>query len=353
MRNKYKITKLSVLITGCFAPGTPGTILGLQLMEIENLEIYGTDTNLVTNAIPNFNAVYQVNNSEVKYLDDVLEIVKKHKIDVILPQTNYETLILSKNISLFDDLCKIALAGEYSTIRFANDKFKVMNNAIKLGIPSSRFINFFEQKELLSFLETIERENQSFYFKGRSESGGRGIVKVLPNNEFLGNLLEKPESIHTITLSVFKEQVMTNRKIFQDFFVMEEFEGDEYTVDVFKTKKNFLAIPRKRVKIRSGVSQINKIEKNESLIYASRVIADSLGLTGLFGFQFIYKDENNFTILECNPRIQGTNFASILAGSNLIEYLVLNLLDREFRVFEPDWNKTFVRTSGGILIETQ
>jgi carbamoyl-phosphate synthase large subunit len=352
MRNKHEITKLNVLITGCFAPGTPGTILGLQLMGIENLEIYGTDTNLVTNVIPNFNAVYQVNTSEAKYIDDVLKIVKKHKIDVILPQTNYETLALSKNISLFDGLCKIALAGDYSTIRFANDKFEVMNAAIKLGIPSSRFVNFFEQKELLSLIETIEKENQSFYFKGRSESGGRGIVKVLPNNEFLGNLLKKPESIHAITMSVFKEQIMTNPNIFQDFFVMEEFEGDEYTVDVFKSENNFLAIPRKRLKIRSGVSQINRIEKNESLIYASKVIAESLGLTGLFGFQFIYKDENSFTILECNPRIQGTNFASILAGSNLIEYLVLSLFDREFNVLEPDWNKIFIRTSGGILIET-
>jgi len=352
MNLEYNISKLNVLITGCFAPGTPGTVYGIKLMKIENLEIYGTDIDLVSNVIPDFNKIYQVNDLEPQYIEDLLGIVKKHKIDIILPQTNNETLLLSKHIKLFNGLCKIGLAGDYSLIQIANNKFEVMQIAIKLGMPSARFIDLNEQDKLLDFIANIENQNKPFYLKGRSESGGRGIIKVIPDNKFMDNLLKKPESIHVISFAFFKEQVMNNSDLFRDFFVMEEFKGCEYTVDVFKTESSFIAIPRKRIKIRSGVSQINLIEKNEALINASKVLADSLRLTGLFGFQFIYKSENEFTILECNPRIQGTNYASILSGSNLIEYMILNLLNYRFKVVEPAWNKTFIRVGGGVLIDS-
>jgi len=343
MKLKHSISKLNILITGCFAPGTPGTIYGIKLMNIKNLEIYGTDINLVSSVIPNFHKIYQVSNLESQYINDVLRIVKKHKIDIILPQTNNETLLLSKHLNLFNGLCKIALAGDYNMIQIANDKLEVMKIAIKLEIPSARYVDF---------IENIENQNKPFYLKGRSESGGRGIIKVIPDNKFLGNLLEKPTPSHAISLTFFKEQVIKNSNLFRDFFVMEEFEGCEYSVDVFKTESSFIAIPRKRIKIRSGVSQINKIEKNETLINASKAIADSLRLNGLLGFQFIYKSETDFTILECNPRIQGTNYASILSGSNLIEYVILNLLNYEFKIIEPAWNKTFMRTGGGVLIDS-
>jgi biotin carboxylase len=352
VKSIQQINKLNVLITGCFAPGTSGTVFGLNTMGIKNLEIYGIDLKLVSEFIPGFNKLYQVSDTEMEYINEVMQIVKKHKIDIILPQTNSEIILLSKHLSLFLGICKVALAGDFESIKTANDKFAIIKAARKLNIPSLDCVSLVDEDSLNDFIEKINAESNTFYMKARNNSGGRGTIKVVPDELFFNKLIEKPESFHMINFSYFKKHIMKNGRLFADFFVMENFEGSEYTVDVFKSTTNFIAIPRKRIKIRSGVSQINKIEENRTLINASNLLSASLNLKGLFGFQFIYKSETDFTILECNPRIQGTNYASILSGSNLIEYLVLDLMNHEFEVKDPKWNQIFMRTSGGVLIDS-
>ena len=352
MEHNRTLDKLNVLVTGCFAPGTSGTVLGLKKMGIGDLKIYGIDSKLVSRFIPDFHQLYEVSITEPQYIIDVLEIVKKHKIDVILPQTNSETITLSRYQNKFLGTCKIALAGDYESVKKANDKYEVLKTAFDLNIPTSNYMSFVDKKNADDLLKNYYNNSNTFYIKAKNDSGGRGIIKVVPDSELIDKLMGKPESIHVINYSFFKEFFLKNSRVLSDFFIMENFEGNEYTVDVFKSATKFIAIPRRRVKIRSGVSMINILEKNIALINASKLLSESLNLKGLFGFQYIYKSDTDFTVLECNPRIQGTNYASILAGSNLIEYLVLDLMNHDFRTIDPVWNKTFMRTSGGILVDT-
>ena len=127
-------------------------------------------------------------------------------------------------------------------------------------------------------------------------------------------------------------------------------DGEEYTVDVFIGKSNKIVIPRKRLSIRSGISEVNYIDRNEIIIKRALDLAESLNLKNLFGFQFLWNGSGEPFLLECNPRIQGTNMASVLAGTNVIEYLISEAFNLKYEVVEPKWDSTFFRSSRGFIL---
>ena len=188
-----------------------------------------------------------------------------------------------------------------------------------------------------------------FFFKSRNQSGGRGIFKVQIDTGLESLVSKKPDSFHRISYAQLKEIWNSRNSNFTDFFLEREAVGPEYTVDIFIGETKQLFIPRKRLLIRNGISQINLIEHKYSLIEVSKNLTSLLGLKGLFGLQFIEISNDKYALLECNPRLQGTNIASILAGSNLIEYAIKSTLEIDYKVLPPRWNSIFRRESIGTI----
>lgn len=110
-----------------------------------------------------------------------------------------------------------------------------------------------------------------------------------------------------------------------ELIVSEYLPGEEYTIDVYRGKTT-VVIPRKRLMIRSGISFDIKVEMRDDLIQYSTELAEALNLKYCFGFQFRIGSDGQPKLLECNPRVQGTMAASVLAGFNLIYYAVLEAL---------------------------
>lgn len=86
------------------------------------------------------------------------------------------------------------------------------------------------------------------------------------------------------------------------------------------------------------------------MIEAARNLGRELGLQGIFGFQFILTQENKYSVIESNPRIQGTSYATFLAGSNFIEYEICRLLEYNYEVNEPVWGSKFYRLTRGLML---
>jgi carbamoyl-phosphate synthase large subunit len=217
-------------------------------------------------------------------------------------------------------------------------------------MPTSTFLSLEQQPPIEEVNDFFLRKEQIF-LKHRNDSGGRGIVSLRKSVDWISEIMNKPSSsFHSKSMQEFLEQYRKDSKSFSKFFLMDSQEGQEYSVDVFRSNDKFIAVPRKRISVKSGVSNNVQIEKNEDLIHASKKIADLLDLRGLFGFQFIFQSSSNFSIIECNPRVQGTNIASVLAGSNLISWATMYALNRKFEVNNPRWGVFFQRTNSGELI---
>jgi carbamoyl-phosphate synthase large subunit len=338
---------MNILITGCNAPGTPGTLLALERINSKlGLSIYGTEASHIQVMNNRFAEIFKVPHATANnYFAVIEELITRFEIDVVIPQTTDEAVAFSKYYDSDPGKPKILIPGFGGIIQRANDKFQLLTSSRNLGLPTAEFHSLAAVEQ--SVLREWIRQDDHFYLKMRNESGGRGIIKVYSDSGFLENFTSKPGSVHSMPMSYLDKFI--ENCICDDFFVMKKVTGVEYTIDAFRDREDFIAIPRKRVSIRNGVSQINLIERNRYLIEATEKLASHFGFRGIFGFQFIFNTESDFSIIECNPRVQGTSIASLLAGSNILEHSILKSLNRESSLVEPRWGSTFIRTSSGVI----
>ena len=70
----------------------------------------------------------------------------------------------------------------------------------------------------------------------------------------------------------------------------------------------------------SGISTGGSfIESEEISEYISQIARNLPGLRGPIGFQFKQSKEGKYSLLESNPRLQGTSVASLGLGYNFVE----------------------------------
>jgi carbamoyl-phosphate synthase large subunit len=129
---------------------------------------------------------------------------------------------------------------------------------------------------------------------------------------------------------------------------MEYLSGEEITVDCYRGKGGFIAIPRVRKAMRSGISFDCQGIDDPEIMYYSKQIAETLDLRYAFGFQYKRNDQGVPCLLECNPRVQGSMVHSTLAGSNVVWYAVKDVLREKVVISEPQWDYRMIRYWGAM-----
>jgi carbamoyl-phosphate synthase large subunit len=113
-------------------------------------------------------------------------------------------------------------------------------------------------------------------------------------------------------------------------FIQEFIEGNEYTVDIFcdRDGEMKLAIPRRRIDIRNGITYKCVIEYIPQIIDACKVIYNRYQMPGFSNVQFILRDNEAFFV-ELNPRFAGTGIASSLASFNICSLYLAHFYEGE------------------------
>jgi len=351
-------TRLVVLVTGVGAPGTFGTLYSLSNNPL-NIEIRIIGTDLDSEAVGKYfvDTFYTLPEpeDEWRYIEKLLSICKKNQVKVVLPQTTKEIETLSKYKNLLEENGIKAIVSEHKSVSLANNKCKLLRICKENNILHPQFEIVSSWEELKTRVYNFNYPTNSVVIKPCFSNGLRG-VRILTKEHLSPRKFfdEKPNGLF-ITLEELGKILKGN---FEQKLIVQEFlPGDEYSVDVLRWRDKIISIPRRRLKIRSGISFHNIIEKNDEIINLSNELAKLLNLEYCFGFQFKLDKNGVPKILECNPRVQGTMVASTFAGFNIIFYSVLLAIDEkkgleilkraEARI---KWGTEFKRYWGGIGI---
>jgi len=353
--------KISILVTGVGAPGTVGTLYSLRknLLNI-NFHIIGTDMDseaVGRYLVENFYTVPSADNEE-KYINKILEICNLNRIQFILPQTTKEVELLSKHKDFFESEGIKIITSDYSGLSLSNNKCKLLEICKINEIPYPEFKVVSYVDELIDAILEFGYPNNNVVVKPCFSNGLRGVriitTKHLSPEYFYKN---KPNGLF-ITLDELKKTFSKLKMLPQDLVVQEYLPGEEYTIDVFRWKDLIVAIPRKRVKIKSGISFENIIEYNQELIENSKKLSNILNLKYCFGFQFKLDKNGVPKILESNPRVQGSMVASTFAGFNMIFFSIFVEINESKALeliknykLKIKWNSKFKRYWGGIGID--
>lgn len=340
--------KRRVLITGAGSAGIKGTLYSLKIAEDVFTVSVDCDSNVLGKYLcDKFYQIYPASNP--CFILQLIDICKKENVDVLLPQVNEELRALSFCKKRFEDVgTKIAISSNES-ILCANNKDLLMNVARQLHIPVPKHYVVNKRTDLEDAISKLGYPENRVVIKppfGRGMQGFRVLDANIDRTKlFFGEKLENA------SMFLKREELNFLGEKFPTLLVTEYLSGIEYSIDVLSNGgKVIVAIPRKRTKIRTGITFNGIIEKRSDLIKFSKKLTEKLRLEYAHGYQFKEDGDGIPKILECNPRIQGSMVLATLSGANIIYGAYKLCLGEELPRFRIKWGTQLVRDWGGIYI---
>ena len=127
---------LTVLMSATNSNTMPGVYRCFKNNGERNIRVVGMDMTSDPSAqyiVDKFYQVPPVNDD--KYIDSVLEICKKEKVDIYFPSISSEVLKVSKRRKEFEEIGTILSVSEEESILIANNKLHTYRVLEKAGIP--------------------------------------------------------------------------------------------------------------------------------------------------------------------------------------------------------------------------
>lgn len=248
---------------------------------------------------------------ESEYINFLNDINEKEKIDLLIPASDAEAVLLSKYRNQIKT--KYFLA-DYETVSLFKDKLKATQALMRNNINVPRICdNLFNEKKVI--------------FRKRNSVNSIGIYIVD---------LEKAEYIEN--------------HFNPDYFAQPYIEGDTIIVDVFSDKEGVpkIIIPRKTLEIKDGTAFRSQIVYDEEVIEITKKICNLYTLPGFCNLDFIVNN-GNYYFIELNVRFAGSGIFSIISSFNYmetyLEHFVLNeaLQDMDYYMKYVCWDSIVTR----------
>lgn len=335
----------NILITSANSQTVISTIYSLRQVFYAKIITVDRKKNTLSKHLADVSVI--IAGGDKAYLASILKLCKKHAVDVIIPQSISDRLLLMRNKELFDELNIPICSSSPESILLCDDKSLFAAACKDVGIPVPEQYLASTAKDLLLFAGRLGYPEKKVVVKPVVARGGRGFRILNAHADFKTKFYTEKGNTQEITIE-FLVAILGKR--FPTLIVSEYLPGKEYSVDCLRVEDKMVVIPRERVETTLGLTSYGKLVEHHVLIEQSKLLAEKLDLTTIFGFQFKEDEEGIPKILECNPRIQGTMIMSTLAGANLIAMYLKWVWKKKFSEPDIDWDLEYQRIWGGISI---
>lgn len=234
-------------------------------------------------------------NSESDYIDFILNLCSKYKIDLIISAEENDLVLFKKHkipCSYPDNIVSVEL------IELFNDKHdtNIVMRDIGLTIP----------KTIITKEDFQQSYSDKFIQRKRVSCCSRGI-------------------------RYFDRMQLDEHYIFynNDYITQEYISGDMYTIDVLCDSSGIpkMIVPRISLSEKDGTAFKCVFDKNKKLIDICQKVYTNFKIPGFSNIQFIMKDSIPFFI-ELNPRAAATVIASSLISTNWMDLYIDNYVKR-------------------------
>ena len=247
---------------------------------------------------------------DINYIPSLIEIIQIHKINTIISLNDLELPILSRHLKYLQSTGVKVLVSSESVIDIAFDKIKTFNFIKSIGLKTP--LTFTSLKEANDALKT-NKITYPVVVKPRWGSASIGI--------------DFPETYEELNLSFKLQHIKLKKSILnivsqQDannaILIQENMNGQEYGLDIVNDFEGnyFGTFVRKKINMRSGETDkaISVIDDRFNKI--GEIISSNLKHIGILDCD-IFVSNNEFYILELNPRFGGGYPFSHEAGINI------------------------------------
>ena len=304
----------------------------------KNFKVIGADAGELISARYFVDKFYQISKAgEKNYIDDILKICKKEKVEILIPLYEGEFDILNENRKIIEKY------------------------GVKLCLSSKNVIDVCNNKEKTNeFFNRTEINIPKVYSKCEIEN----IIKE--NNDSVMPLFIKPidgmGSINAFKINNIKELKFFNEYI-KNGIIQQYIDGEEYTVDClvnFEGKAVYI-IPRKRIEVRSGEVVKSQSVNDKLLISEAKKVINKLNslkdnnkiaAVGPLTIQFFKTKEQKIFLLEINPRFGGGVPLSFECGADYGKALSEMLKGNNYIVNNCFKEKLMLRYDEAVFVNT-
>lgn len=234
------------------------------------------------------------------YLDRILDICRREKINAVTTLIDPEIELLAKNRARFEEIGVEVLAPYTETAELCFDKFKMYQYLTAHGVPTTETWG-----DYASAMEAVESGSLVFpvFVKPRTGSGSVGARKVR-DAETLKALCDADPSLIVQRL------------------MQGDLDADVY-IDTI-SHKAVSAFSKRKLETKIGGASKTISFKDENLFEFIRRITELLKFNGPVDMDFFYQD-GTYYLSEVNPRFGGAYLHAYGAGVDFIKLIKNNL----------------------------
>ncbi|MCG2611262.1 ATP-grasp domain-containing protein [Flavobacterium sp. SM15] len=299
----------TVLITGIGGNVGQGILRNIQSLQWP-IRVVGCDIAAYTSGNYLCDATYQVPYSyQENYISVVNDIIKKEKIDLVIPSTDYEVYYLALNS---EKLAAPAVTCDALMAKTFLDKYATYKCFSENGISFSK-----------SWLpEEFDFSVKQYIAKPREGRGSRGILINPENVKSLGD----------------------------DYLIQELHQGIEITTAIYVNRQGLIhGIFSMERKLENGTTSQTIVNDkfNAEFLKIAQQIVDLGGIRGSINLQSIVDEHGRISPFEVNGRISGTNSIRHCFGFQDVKYVIQEYLYNQ----QPDKPVTIKGVASRILLD--
>lgn len=321
---------LTVLVTACGAQFMPGLADCLKQNGERNIRLIGVDRNADRTVLQMVDTFYQVvEKVGTPYVDRLLEICEKEKVDVLMPFMSIELIPLIDRIADFEAIGTKVSVSDRRSVELTNNKLKFYEFLKEQGLPVPKFCAVKTADELKAACELVGYPERAVCVKATELSGSRGI-RIIDATKSRYDILfgQKPNSFYT----TFEElqETLRERPTMPEMMVMESLPGEEGSVDLIADKGKILYMAYRESNVNlASIPQEATLAYNEEAYQIARDVIAALGLSGNADLDFKNDENGHPVLMEINPRIAATMKIFKEGGLNLPYLRIKQLLGEE------------------------
>lgn len=323
-----KQREITVMVTAAGSQFAPGLFFCLSLNRSTPIRTVGVDCDDDATIRQYADAVYKVPKvSDGGYIDALLDVCRKEKVDVLLPSMSAELSLLVANRERFGQLGTEVSVASSTAVSTCLSKLRLYDFMLAHGIPTPKYHPIRSLLEFDEALSYIGYPNNAVCVKATQLSGSRGVRIIDPGKSRFDVLFgEKPNALYT-TYYELRAILKERENELPEMLAMECLTGGEFSVDLLADNGRVLYIcGRRSDTINASIPQSATLFKDERAYKVCEQVVGALGLDGNADFDFRYNDRGEPVLMECNPRIAATMAVFKRAGLNLPVLRVRQLL---------------------------
>ena len=261
---------MRVLLTGVGCPGAHALISNLKLQD-KSIFILGTNANeqAIGRWLCDDFAVVPWAYDE-NYVDSIINLVKKNKIDIVFPQTSWEMFHLSKAAERIEKHCKL-LASKHDLVAICENKYLMYKHFEgKIDVPEFYLVKTIA--ELIEAAKKLGYPEKDVVFKPPEGKGARGVRILTEKSNRYDLLFNGRPFAKFISMDELKSTL--GEKEIPPLMIMEYLDGVELKIDpVLQNGEILTCSVKNRLNFESGLAMgFEMIEDNVALDYAKKLL---------------------------------------------------------------------------------